>query len=163
MIKKLLETIDSSELFSSDEKTREYLIFTAFSLSRIIEKVNPGLIFDLVFEDSFIILTILDLIDKADKKFNDFIIPLFDFFQELVQVPAVSVRHYIECGLFETLKSFIVLKEEKGLAKKAIKIIKNFAYEDEIGAISITFDTFRAEFNRIFDDSLPEVSNLCYI
>lgn len=163
MIKKLLETIDSSELFSTDEKTREYLMFCAYSLSRIIEKINPGLIFDLVFEDSFIILTILDLIDKADKTFQDFLIPLLDFFQELVQVPAVGIRHYIECGLFETLKSFIVLKEEKNLAKKAIKIIKNFAYEDEIGAINITFDTFRAEFNRIFDDSIPEVKNLGYL
>ena len=162
MIKKLLESIDSNDLFSSDEKTREYLIFTAFSLSRIIEKINPGLIFDLVFEDTFIILTILDLIDKADKNFHDFIIPLFDFFQELVQVPAVGIRHYIECGLFETLKGFIVLKEEKCLAKKAIKIIKNFAFEDEIGAISMTFDLFRVEFNRVFDDSLPEVRNLGY-
>ncbi len=157
IIKKLLETIDNAELFSPEESSREFLVFCSYSLSKFIERINPGLIFDLVFEDSFIILTILDLIDKADKKFHDFIVPLLDFFLELIQVPAVGIRNYIECGLFETLKNLIVLKEEKQLTRKSIKIIKNFPYEDELGAIDITFDIFKNEFILTLNNSFPEV------
>lgn len=133
-------------------------MFLAYSMSKISEMFNPGIIYDLICNDLFIIFRIFDLIDTCDKTLINFILPLLDFIEECVSILDHDVGVIIDCGILETLE--IILKQKNNcLIKKVLQILTSFRYENdkELGIMVLT--TFRTIFLNIFSDSTQEVSN----